>query len=130
MGEPPASFWCYPNPVGNRSPVERVKQMFEIGDKVRTKAINDEVFIGTVMSLDKFGFASVSFNGISESRILISELEKKLTPDEIHLAMIEDVSNIVAKYFPNFDNNIANDTWAFLVLFIEETIHQLGKETK
>ena len=56
--------------------------------------------------------------------------QDELTPDEIHLAMIEDVSNIVAKYFPNFDNNIANDTWAFLVLFIEETIHQLGKETK
>lgn len=117
---------CYPFFVGLPL-IERVQQMFNIGDKVRTKAINDEVFIGTVMSLDKFGFASVSFNGISESRILISELEKKLTPDEIHLAMIEDVSNIVAKYFPNFDNNIENDTWAFLVLFIEETIHQLGK---
>ena len=56
--------------------------------------------------------------------------EKQLTPDEIHLAMIEDVSNIVAKYFPNFDNNIEDQTWSFLVLFIEETIHQLGKETK
>ena len=61
--------------------------------------------------------------------VALDELaEKQLTPDEIHLAMIEDVSNIVAKYFPNFDNNIETDTWAFLVLFIEETIHQLGKE--
>ena len=56
--------------------------------------------------------------------------QDEITPDEIHLAMIEDISNIVAKYFPNFDNNIETDTWAFLVLFIEETIHQLGKETK
>jgi hypothetical protein len=116
--------------VGNRSPVERVKQMFNIGDKVKAKALNDEAFIGTVIALDQQGFAYVSFNGISEARILISELEKQLTPDEIHLAMIEDVSNIVAKYFPNFDNNIEDQTWSFLVLFIEETIHQLGKETK
>ena len=55
--------------------------------------------------------------------------QDELTPDEIHLAMVEDVSNIVAKYFPNFDNNIEDQTWSFLVLFIEETIHQLGKET-
>ena len=62
--------------------------------------------------------------------VALDELaEKQMTPDEIHLAMIEDVSNIVAKYFPNFDNNIEDQTWSFLVLFIEETIHQLGKET-
>ena len=56
--------------------------MFEIGDKVKAKAVNDEAFIGTVIALDKFGFAYVSFNGISEARILISELEKKTDKEE------------------------------------------------
>jgi hypothetical protein len=36
--------------VGNRSPVERVKQMFDIGDKVKAKAVNDEAFCGTVIA--------------------------------------------------------------------------------
>ena len=46
--------------------------------------------------------------------------------DAVHLAMLEDFSDIIAKHFPNFDNNIEPETWGFLVLFIEETIHQLG----
>lgn len=50
--------------------------------------------------------------------------------DTTHLAMLEDFSDVIAKHFPNFDNNIEDQTWSFLVLFIEETIHQLGKETK
>jgi hypothetical protein len=50
--------------------------------------------------------------------------------DELHNAMMEDFSDVIAKYFPNFDNNIEASTWAFLVLFTEETIYQLGKETK
>ena len=48
--------------------------------------------------------------------------------DEIHNAMMEDFSDVIAKHFPNFDNNIEDQTWSFLVLFTEETIHQLGKE--
>ena len=48
--------------------------------------------------------------------------------DTIHLAMLEDFSNVIAKHFPNFDNNIEDQTWSFLVLFTEETIHQLTKE--
>ena len=47
--------------------------------------------------------------------------------DELHNAMMEDFSDVIAKYFPNFDNNIEASTWAFLVLFTEETIHQLSK---
>lgn len=43
----------------------------------------------------------------------------------LHLALIEDFSNVIAKHLPNFDNNISNDTWAFLEIFTEETIHQL-----
>ncbi len=50
--------------------------------------------------------------------------------DELHNAMMEDFSDVIAKYFPNFDNNIEASTWAFLVLFTEETIHQLGKDNK
>lgn len=56
--------------------------MFNIGDKVKAKALNDERFIGTVIALDQQGFAYVSFNGISEARILISELEKKTDKEE------------------------------------------------
>lgn len=45
--------------------------------------------------------------------------------DALHLAIIEDFSNVIAKHLPNFDNNISQDTWAFLDLFTEEAIHQL-----
>jgi hypothetical protein len=41
---------------------------------------------------------------------------------------MDDFSDVIAKHFPNFDNNIEASTWAFLVLFTEETIHQLGKD--
>jgi hypothetical protein len=50
--------------------------------------------------------------------------------NELHNAMMEDFSDVIAKYFPNFDNNIEDQTWSFLVLFTEETIQQLGKATK
>jgi hypothetical protein len=43
----------------------------------------------------------------------------------LHLALIEDFSNVIAKHLPNFDNNISADTWKLLELFTEETIHQL-----
>jgi hypothetical protein len=49
--------------------------VFRIGDKVKAKALNNEVFIGTVIALDQQGFAYVNFENISEARILISELE-------------------------------------------------------
>ena len=49
--------------------------------------------------------------------------------DEIHLAMIEDFGNVIRKHLPAFDNNIEAETWNLLVLFTEETIHQLGKGT-
>ena len=48
--------------------------------------------------------------------------------NEMHNAMMEDFSDVIAKHFPNFDNNIEDQTWSFLVLFTEETIQQLGKE--
>lgn len=50
--------------------------MLKVGDKVKTKAINGEIFYGDVISLDRFGFACVSFENVSESRIAISQLEK------------------------------------------------------
>lgn len=43
----------------------------------------------------------------------------------LHLALIEDFSNVIAKHLPNFDNNISADTWKLLELFTEETINQL-----
>ena len=45
--------------------------------------------------------------------------------EEIHLAMEEEIGNIIFKYFPNFDNNISNETWAMLSVFLDETIYQL-----
>ena len=51
--------------------------------------------------------------------------------NEINKEMMEDFSNVIAKHFPHFDyRNIENQTWSFLVLFTEELIYQLGKETK
>jgi hypothetical protein len=50
--------------------------------------------------------------------------------DALHLAIIEDFSNVIAKHLPNFDNNISNETWQLLELFTEETIYQLTKEEK
>ena len=48
--------------------------------------------------------------------------------DEMHNTMMEDFSDVIAKHFPNFDNNIEDQTWSFLVLFTEETIHQLTEK--
>lgn len=50
--------------------------MLKVGDKVKTKAINGEVFYGDIISLDRYDFAVVNFNNISEARIAASQLEK------------------------------------------------------
>lgn len=44
-----------------------------------------------------------------------------------HLSMIEDFSEVIAKHFPKFDNNIEADTWKLLELFLDEAINQLTK---
>ena len=54
--------------------------------------------------------------------------DKKTTQekrDKIHLSMLEDFGNVIAKHLPNFDNNLEEQTWNFLVLFTEEAIAQL-----
>jgi hypothetical protein len=53
---------------------ERGNKMLKIGDKVQTRAINGEMFYGQVIQLDRFGFAYVSFNGMSETRISLAQL--------------------------------------------------------
>ena len=50
------------------------------------------------------------------------------TRDALHLAIMEDFSNVIAKHLPEFDNNINPDTWKLLELFTEETIFQLEKD--
>jgi hypothetical protein len=55
--------------------------------------------------------------------------EKAIQHEELHLALTEDISNVIAKHLPSFDNNIAAETWSLLMLFLDETINQLG-ETK
>jgi hypothetical protein len=55
--------------------------------------------------------------------------EKKIKHEELHLALTEDISNVIAKHLPSFDNNLENETWQLLMLFLDEAINQLG-ETK
>jgi len=55
--------------------------------------------------------------------------EKAIKHEELHLALTEDISNVISKHLPSFDNNIEADTWNLLMLFLDETINQLG-ETK
>ena len=50
--------------------------------------------------------------------------------EEIHLAMQEEIGDVISKYLPNFDNNITNETWSMLCIFLDETIYQLTKENK
>ena len=52
--------------------------------------------------------------------------EKKIKHEELHLALTEEISNIIAKHLPNFDNNLEEQTWALLMLFLDETIQQLN----
>lgn len=52
--------------------------------------------------------------------------EKKIKHEELHLALTEDISNTIAKHLPNFDNNLEEQTWALLMLFLDETIQQLN----
>jgi hypothetical protein len=40
-------------------------------------------------------------------------------------AILEDVSDVIVKHLPNFDNNIEAETWAMLNVFVEETVYQL-----
>jgi hypothetical protein len=47
--------------------------------------------------------------------------------EEIHLAMQEEIGDVISKYLPNFDNNISEETWAMLCVFLDETIYQLTK---
>jgi hypothetical protein len=57
----------------------------------------------------------------------MDQLQKNI----IHESMMKDFGGILEKHFPNFDiNDIEESTRAFLTLFTEEVIHQLGKETK
>jgi hypothetical protein len=51
-------------------------KVLKVGDKVKTKAINGEIFYGDIISLDRYNFAIVNFNNISETRIAASQLEK------------------------------------------------------
>lgn len=48
--------------------------------------------------------------------------------DDLHLAILEDFSDVIAKHLPRFDNNINAETWKLLELFADETINQLTKE--
>lgn len=51
-----------------------------------------------------------------------------MNKEELHLALMEDISDVIAKHLPNFDNNIEEETWKLLPLFLDEVIHQLAEE--
>jgi len=76
-------------------------------------------------------FIAIPFGVICEE--CSNEIEKSKenkTHEELHLAILEDVSNVIAKHLPRFDNNITAETWKLLELFADETIAQLTKEEK
>lgn len=52
--------------------------------------------------------------------------EKAIQHEELHLALTEEISNVIAKHLPSFDNNLEKETWQLLMLFLDEAIHQLG----
>jgi hypothetical protein len=54
--------------------------------------------------------------------------EQAIRHEELHLAIMEDISDVIAKHLPKFDNNIDAETWALLPLFVDEVIHQLAEE--
>lgn len=45
--------------------------------------------------------------------------------EELFQTMIEEISDLIAKHLPNFDNNIEEETWKMLEVFLDETIQQL-----
>ena len=45
--------------------------------------------------------------------------------DDLHSAILEDISHVIAKHLPRFDNNITAETWKLLEKFTDETITQL-----
>jgi hypothetical protein len=53
--------------------------------------------------------------------------EKAIQHEELHLALAEDISNVIAKHLPSFDNNLENESWQLLMLFLDEAINQLQK---
>lgn len=54
------------------------------------------------------------------------ETEKAIQREELHLALTEDISDVIAKHLPKFDNNLSAETWSLLMLFLDEAIQQLG----
>lgn len=58
-------------------------------------------------------------------KTILKQQKEQEKRNALHLAIIEDFSNVIAKHLPNFDNNISDDTWGFLELFTEEAIYQL-----
>jgi hypothetical protein len=46
--------------------------------------------------------------------------------EELHLAILEDFGDVIAKHLPKFDNNLEEETWKLLQLFTDEAIHQLS----
>ena len=48
--------------------------------------------------------------------------------EELFQTMIEEISDLIAKHLPNFDNNIEEETWKMLEVFLDETIQQLTEK--
>lgn len=48
--------------------------------------------------------------------------------EELFQTMIEEISDLIAKHLPKFDNNIEEETWKMLEVFLDETIQQLTEK--
>jgi hypothetical protein len=65
-------------------------------------------------------------NGFHLSEICGANDEETETDNtDLYLAIIEDISHVIAKHLPRFDNNIKAETWKLLNQFTDETITQL-----
>ena len=53
---------------------------------------------------------------------------KKQVKQSLFTHLMDDFSELIYQHFPNFDNNIEEDTWKLLQLFTEETIYQLTEK--
>lgn len=48
--------------------------------------------------------------------------------EELFQTMIEEISDLISKHLPKFDNNIEEETWKMLEVFLDETIQQLTEK--
>lgn len=121
------------NPQEKRDEMERETCLicFQSYLTVNTKEHQCEFSCGACGELCDENEGTLVYIGIEASFTHSAKLcaaQDELTNEDIHLAILEDFSNVIAKHLPNFDNNISSDVWKMLEVFTDEAIYQLTKE--